>query len=456
MLAAYEYDPGSLPQAVLVFGPFMMPDRQAAFAARAARLPNVRTLTFDAHLEGLIVRAGGIVAMGGYNTFCEILSFDKPALIVPRTTPRLEQYIRAQRAAELGLVAMLPDNGSRDPREMAAALLRLAHQPRPSTVVVPGLLDGMEAVNRLALKWLAAGRPARWARGAAQAALVRATHERCRAPAASRAGRVAFVLKGYPRLSETFIAQEIAALERRGLDIQIVSLRHPTDRARHPVHERIRAPILYLPEYLKDAPRRVLAGWRRGSRTAGLWCCASMWLADLARDPTPNRVRRWGQALVLAAELPSDIGHVHAHFLHTPASVARYAATMRGFAWSVSAHAKDIWTTPDWEKRAKLASVAWAATCTGDGRDHLAALGAVAGYRQPRLSRARLRPLPAAAPRCRQWKMAAIRRGRSSSCRSDAPSRRKDMTICWRRSRCCRPVWLGASSISAAARWRIG
>ena len=59
-----------------------------------------------------------------------------------------------------------------------------------------------------------------------------------------------------------------------------------------------------------------------------------LWLADLARDPTPNRVRRWGQALVLAAELPSEIGHLHAHFLHTPASVARYAAMMRGLPWS--------------------------------------------------------------------------------------------------------------------------
>src|SRR4051794_19636607 len=164
VLAAYEHDCGVLPPAVVVFGPFMLPDRQAAFAARAALLPDVRTLTFDARLEGLMARAGGIVAMGGYNTFCEILSFDKPALIVPRTTPRLEQYIRARRAAELGLVAILPDDDTRDPRMMAAALLHLAHQPRPSAVVVPGLLDGMESVNRLALKWLAAGRAAHWPR----------------------------------------------------------------------------------------------------------------------------------------------------------------------------------------------------------------------------------------------------------------------------------------------------
>jgi glycosyltransferase involved in cell wall biosynthesis len=198
----------------------------------------------------------------------------------------------------------------------------------------------------------------------------------------SAGGRVAFVLKGYPRLSETFIAQEIWALERRGLDIQIVSLRHPTDRARHPVHGQIRAPVLYLPEYLRDEPRRVWQAWHRARRLQGYTTARLAWLADLARDPTPNRIRRFGQALVLAAELPADIGHLHAHFLHTPASVTRYAAVMREVPWSVSAHAKDIWTIPAWEKRGKLGSARWAVTCTEAGRRHLAELtpspGAVA------------------------------------------------------------------------------
>jgi predicted glycosyltransferase len=163
VLAAYEHDGGSLPPALLVFGPFMLPDRQATFATRAARVPKLRTITFDARLENLMSRAAGIVAMGGYNTFCEILSFDKPALIVPRTTPRLEQFIRARRAAELGLVAMLTDDRGRDPRIMAAALLQLSQQPRPSKVVIPGLLDGMASVNRLVQKWLAEGRAERLA-----------------------------------------------------------------------------------------------------------------------------------------------------------------------------------------------------------------------------------------------------------------------------------------------------
>jgi glycosyltransferase involved in cell wall biosynthesis len=188
------------------------------------------------------------------------------------------------------------------------------------------------------------------------------------------AGRVAFLLKGYPRLSETFIAQEILALERRGLEIVIVSLRHPTDLAIHPIHRLIRAAVLYLPEYLYQEPRRIWRGWLCSRGLPGYHKAQAAWLADLWRDPTPNRVRRFGQALVLAAELPRNIDHLHAHFLHTPASVARYAAMIAGLSWTVSAHAKDIWTIPAWEKRAKLAEAKWVVTCTEMGRSHLASL----------------------------------------------------------------------------------
>lgn len=187
-------------------------------------------------------------------------------------------------------------------------------------------------------------------------------------------GRVAFVLKGYPRLSETFIAQEIAALERRGLRILIVSLRHPTDARRHPVHDEIRAALLYLPEYLYQEPLRVFRAWSRSRKSKNYKEARNTWLRDLARDPTPNRIRRFGQALVLAHELPDDVRHLHAHFLHTPASVTRYAALLKGFAWTGSAHAKDIWTTPEWEKREKLASCEWLVTCTAVNHAHLSAL----------------------------------------------------------------------------------
>ena len=187
-------------------------------------------------------------------------------------------------------------------------------------------------------------------------------------------GTVAFILKGYPRLSETFIAQEIRALEVRGLAIAIVSLRHPTDPCAHPVHAEIGAPVTYLPEYLWREPARVWRAWRAARRLPGYRAALRVWLRDLARDPTPNRARRFGQALVLAHELGSAVVHLHAHFLHTPASVARYASLLTGLPWSVSAHAKDIWTSPDWDKAEKLASCAWAVTCSAVNRDHLAAL----------------------------------------------------------------------------------
>jgi glycosyltransferase involved in cell wall biosynthesis len=183
--------------------------------------------------------------------------------------------------------------------------------------------------------------------------------------------RVAVVLKGWPRLSETFIAQEIAGLEARGVALEIWSLRKPTDRQRHPMHERVAAPVVYLPEYLKDDPRRVLAGWLKARRLPGYATARRRFLADLVRDPSPNRLRRWGQALVLAAELPASVERLYAHFLHTPGSVARYAAFLRGLPWSLSAHAKDIWTSKPWEIRAKLGDCDWLVTCTALGLRHL-------------------------------------------------------------------------------------
>ena len=183
--------------------------------------------------------------------------------------------------------------------------------------------------------------------------------------------RVGVVLKGYPRLSETFIAQELRALERRGLRLALFSMRRPTDAAVHPVHAEIEASVVYLPEYLHEEPMRVARAWLAVRKMPRYRAAFAAWRADFARDRTRNRVRRFGQALVLAAELPPDIVHLHAHFLHTPASVVRYCAMICGLRWSVSAHAKDIWTTPEWDKREKLDECAWATTCTRTNAEHL-------------------------------------------------------------------------------------
>jgi glycosyltransferase involved in cell wall biosynthesis len=186
---------------------------------------------------------------------------------------------------------------------------------------------------------------------------------------------VAIAMKGYPRLSETFIAQELLGLQHRGLPFAIWSLRHPTDADRHLMHKQISAPVTYLPEYLHDDPRRVLRGALSALRRLGALRLAAVFLRDLVRDPTRNRLRRLGQACVMAHELPASVAHLHVHYLHTPASVIRYVALLRRLSWSFSAHAKDIWTTPDWEKREKIAAAAWGVTCTRDGHAELARLG---------------------------------------------------------------------------------
>ncbi|MGK9165930.1 hypothetical protein KXR53_06515 [Inquilinus limosus] len=151
VLRAYEADRAMPCAALIVLGPFMQRERQAEFMARAARLDDVEVITFDARIENLMVRAAGVVAMGGYNTFCEILSFDKRALLVPRVRPRLEQHIRASRAAELGLVSMLDQDGPGETEVMVRALRALPGQPLPSTRFLPGMLDGLDAVDRLAM-----------------------------------------------------------------------------------------------------------------------------------------------------------------------------------------------------------------------------------------------------------------------------------------------------------------
>ena len=149
VLSAYEADPNIPYGAVIVFGPFMSAAARESFKERASKFRNILTLTFTNNLGALMKQAAGVVAMGGYNTFCEILSFDKKAIIVPRTRPRLEQFIRARAARNLGLIEMLDADLGRDPHVMATALRQLPQQGVPSDVIVPGLLDGLPNVCRL-------------------------------------------------------------------------------------------------------------------------------------------------------------------------------------------------------------------------------------------------------------------------------------------------------------------
>lgn len=149
VLSAYEKDPTLSPRAVLVYGPFLSGELREDFETRVAALNGrVTAVGFESQIETLFAGAEGVVCMGGYNTFCEVLSFDKRAVIVPRTTPRLEQWIRASHAENLGLVRMLDER--RDgltPDAMISAIRDLSRQPLPSQAIRGGLLDGLDYVT---------------------------------------------------------------------------------------------------------------------------------------------------------------------------------------------------------------------------------------------------------------------------------------------------------------------
>jgi predicted glycosyltransferase len=149
VLRAYEHDPDIPLAAVIVLGPFMPAAQQRQFRERAKRVGRIDVVTFDTHVEFLMDGAVGLVAMAGYNTFCEILSLDKRAILIPRVKPRREQLLRARRAAAQGLVRMLDPEGNHDPAVMAAALRGLARQAAPSECGAAQMLNGLEVITGL-------------------------------------------------------------------------------------------------------------------------------------------------------------------------------------------------------------------------------------------------------------------------------------------------------------------
>lgn len=134
---------------LFVLGPFMTERQRFELAARASGMRNVRVIDFDTNLEAIVANARAVVGMCGYNTFCEVISFDRPALFVPRTAPRREQTIRALRAEEFGWVDVLDIERAKNPHVFRAALSRLLQRPPPSAAVARPDLDGLSRIRAL-------------------------------------------------------------------------------------------------------------------------------------------------------------------------------------------------------------------------------------------------------------------------------------------------------------------
>ncbi len=154
VMNAYRHDKTLTHKALVVLGPYMPGEQRAEFLRQGQDIPQIEVIEFDTRMEELIASSKAVVAMGGYNTYCEILSFDKPALIVPRTTPREEQLLRSRRAAELGLIDMLLPEEASNPARMAAALKALPSRDAPSKGSADMRLEGLPNISRLVAEYL--------------------------------------------------------------------------------------------------------------------------------------------------------------------------------------------------------------------------------------------------------------------------------------------------------------
>ncbi len=155
--------------------------------------------------------------------------------------------------------------------------------------------------------------------------------------------RVGYIVRSWPRLSQTFIVQEIRALERRAVTVEIFSLSHSDEELVQPEVAEINAPVTYLCDQHDRSvwlsalthPAMLLFAWRkrawdRGYHVAGRLVCLRLATA-LARLIDTRR------------EGGRPLQHLHAHFIHDPAAVAQLAGMMTKVPWSVTAHARDLY-----------------------------------------------------------------------------------------------------------------
>ncbi len=154
----------------------------------------------------------------------------------------------------------------------------------------------------------------------------------------SETPRIGYVVKTYPRFSETFIVSELLAREARGERFAIFSLRASADERYHPELARIEAPVLHLPR-----PEKASSAWSALAEAAHgdpvIAAGVARELPELLQAPVTEAVHA-----VRIARRARDLGleHLHAHFASTATTVARLAARIAGLPYSFTAHAKDI------------------------------------------------------------------------------------------------------------------
>jgi len=185
------------------------------------------------------------------------------------------------------------------------------------------------------------------------------------------------LVRVWPKLSETFILEEVLGLERKGLALRLYALDAPTDAIAHDAVARVRSPLQRVPP--ASERRELLA--RHASVAAAAPVAYLRALAQALRRGSGGW-RDFLRAGWLAAQLRSDgVAHLHAHFINGPADIGQLAACMAGIPFSISAHAKDIYLSRPADLRRRLGAACFTVTCTEANRATLAAVAPRADVR---------------------------------------------------------------------------
>jgi len=185
-----------------------------------------------------------------------------------------------------------------------------------------------------------------------------------------------YILKGYPRISETFISNEILLLEQLGFRMRLFPMRHPRENFCHDSVKQIQAQVDYLPtELLLEFPRLLLPNIFLAIKRPALFK-HGLGLAHRRYKRTANLAtfKHLLQAGYLTNQYllkDSTLSHLHGHFAHSPTSVTMFAALLSGRSFSFTAHAKDIYTSNPEQLREKIRLAEFVITCTDYNRKHL-------------------------------------------------------------------------------------
>lgn len=198
------------------------------------------------------------------------------------------------------------------------------------------------------------------------------------------------ILKGYPRISESFISSEILLLESLGIPIEIYSLKQPRENFSHESVNAIKAPVTYMPEYVLPHWKTLMQSNRIAWNRLGnhYWTNVGGAIRRAFERRTTATLRHFLQAghLSTVCLLGRQVSHIHAHFCHTPTSVALFASQLTGLPYSFTAHAKDIYTSDPAQLARKIDRASFVVTCTKYNARYLEQLTSAGNDRVPKTS----------------------------------------------------------------------